>query len=72
VFEQTESYDPKTHTRQQHAPMLTPRHAVGATVLGDRSMLRAAAPYSAAHCNPPSTRLRAGLRIHQTLAKLLR
>lgn len=36
VFGQTESYDPKTDTWQQHAPMPTPRHAVGAAVLGDR------------------------------------
>jgi Kelch motif len=35
VFGQMESYDPKTDTWQSHAPMLTPRHAVGATVLGD-------------------------------------
>ncbi|GGF74361.1 hypothetical protein GCM10007301_37720 [Azorhizobium oxalatiphilum] len=36
VFGQMESYDPKTDTWQQHAPMLTPRHAVGATMLGGR------------------------------------
>ncbi|MFC7397552.1 Kelch repeat-containing protein [Chelatococcus sp. GCM10030263] len=36
VFGQTESYDPATDAWQQHAPMPTPRHAVGATVLGDR------------------------------------
>ena len=30
-----ESYDPKTNTWQSHAPMLTPRHAVGATTIGD-------------------------------------
>jgi N-acetylneuraminic acid mutarotase len=36
VFGQMESYDSKTDSWQQHAPMLTPRHAVGATVLGDR------------------------------------
>lgn len=36
VFGQMESYDPKTDTWQQHAPMPTPRHAVGATLLGDR------------------------------------
>lgn len=35
VFGQMESYDPATDTWQSHAPMLTPRHAVGATVLGD-------------------------------------
>ncbi|MFE0752444.1 Kelch repeat-containing protein [Inquilinus sp. NPDC058860] len=36
VFGQMESYDPKTESWQRHAPMPTPRHAVGATVLGDR------------------------------------
>lgn len=36
VFAQMESYDPQTDSWQQHAPMPTPRHAVGATVLGDR------------------------------------
>ena len=35
VFGQMESYDPATDTWQSHAPMPTPRHAVGATVLGD-------------------------------------
>ena len=30
-----ESYDPATNTWQAHAPMLTPRHAVGATTIGD-------------------------------------
>jgi N-acetylneuraminic acid mutarotase len=35
VFGQMESYDPATDSWQSHAPMLTPRHAVGATVLGD-------------------------------------
>jgi N-acetylneuraminic acid mutarotase len=35
VFGQMESYDPATDTWQSHAPMLTPRHAVGATVIGD-------------------------------------
>ena len=35
VFGQMESYDPKTDTWQSHAPMLTPRHAVGATTIGD-------------------------------------
>ncbi len=35
VFGQMESYDPASDTWQSHAPMPTPRHAVGATVLGD-------------------------------------
>ena len=35
VFGQMESYDPVTNTWQSHAPMLTPRHAVGATKIGD-------------------------------------
>lgn len=35
VFGQMESYDPAADTWQSHAPMPTPRHAVGAAVLGD-------------------------------------
>jgi N-acetylneuraminic acid mutarotase len=35
VYGQMESYDPVSDTWQSHAPMLTPRHAVGATVIGD-------------------------------------
>lgn len=35
VFGQMESYDPATDTWQSHAPMLTPRHAVGAAAIGD-------------------------------------
>ena len=35
VFGQMESYDPATDTWQQHAPMTTPRHAVGAAAIGD-------------------------------------
>ena len=35
VFGQMESYDPGADTWQSHAPMLTPRHAVGAAVVGD-------------------------------------
>jgi N-acetylneuraminic acid mutarotase len=35
VFGQMESYDAATDSWQSHAPMPTPRHAVGATVLGD-------------------------------------
>jgi len=35
VFGQMESYDPKTDTWQSHAPMPTPRHAVGAVTIGD-------------------------------------
>jgi N-acetylneuraminic acid mutarotase len=35
VFGQMESYDPKTDTWQHHAPMTTPRHAVGAAAIGD-------------------------------------
>lgn len=35
VFGQMESYDPATDQWQRHAPMTTPRHAVGAVALGD-------------------------------------
>ena len=35
VFGQMESYDPVADSWQQHAPMLTPRHAVGAAAIGD-------------------------------------
>ena len=35
VFGQTESYDPVADSWQRHAPMTTPRHAVGAAVIGD-------------------------------------
>ena len=35
VFGQMESYDPASDSWQSHAPMLTPRHAVGAAVIGD-------------------------------------
>lgn len=35
VYGQMESYDPATNTWQQHAPMPTPRHAVGAGAIGD-------------------------------------
>lgn len=35
VFGQMESYDPVADRWQQHAPMPTPRHAVGAAAIGD-------------------------------------
>ena len=35
VFGQMESYDPVADSWQRHAPMPTPRHAVGAAVIGD-------------------------------------
>lgn len=35
VFGQMESYDPVADTWQSHAPMPTPRHAVGAVTIGD-------------------------------------
>ncbi|WP_395351430.1 Kelch repeat-containing protein [Variovorax sp. UC122_21] len=35
VFGQMESYDPVADSWQRHAPMTTPRHAVGAAVIGD-------------------------------------
>jgi hypothetical protein len=35
VFGQVESYDPKTDTWEHHAPMITPRHAVGSAAIGD-------------------------------------
>ncbi|MFC7553995.1 kelch repeat-containing protein [Pseudoroseomonas wenyumeiae] len=36
VFGQLESYDPATDSWTSHAPMLTPRHGLGAAVLGNR------------------------------------
>ena len=38
VFGQMESYDPATNSWQAHAPMTTPRHAVGATTIGDADL----------------------------------
>jgi N-acetylneuraminic acid mutarotase len=35
VFGQNESYDPVADSWQHHAPMATPRHAVGAVTIGD-------------------------------------
>lgn len=35
VYGQMESYDPATDSWQSHAPMITPRHAVGAAAIGD-------------------------------------
>jgi len=35
VFGQMESYDPTTDSWQRHAPMTTPRHAVGAGAIGE-------------------------------------
>ena len=35
VYGQMESYDPAADSWQQHAPMPTPRHAVGAATIGD-------------------------------------
>jgi hypothetical protein len=35
VYGQMESYDPASDTWRKHAPMLTPRHAVGAVAIGD-------------------------------------
>nr|WP_246704989.1 kelch repeat-containing protein [Rhizobium sp. SG570] len=35
VFGQLESYDPTSDTWQSHAPMMTPRHGLGAVALGD-------------------------------------
>lgn len=35
VYGQMESYDPASDSWQRHAPMLTPRHAVGAAAIGD-------------------------------------
>ena len=35
VFGQMESYDPATNTWAAHAPMPTPRHAVGSVTIGD-------------------------------------
>lgn len=35
IYGQLESYDPATNTWQRHAPMISPRHAVAATAIGD-------------------------------------
>jgi len=35
VFGQNEAYDLKTDTWMQYAPMLTPRHGLGAVAIGD-------------------------------------
>jgi hypothetical protein len=35
VFGQNESFDPAANRWESHAPMLTPRHGMGAVVLGD-------------------------------------
>ena len=35
VFGQMESYDPKRDNWESHAPMLTPRHSVGAAAIDD-------------------------------------
>jgi hypothetical protein len=35
VFGQMEAYDPATDGWEQYAPMLTPRHGLGAALLGD-------------------------------------
>ena len=35
VYGQNESYDPATDRWESHAPMLTPRHGMGAVVVGD-------------------------------------
>ena len=35
VFGEMESYDPASDSWQRHAPMITPRHAVGAVTIGD-------------------------------------
>jgi N-acetylneuraminic acid mutarotase len=39
VFPQNEVYDPRTNTWESRTPMLTPRHGIGAAVLGDRIYL---------------------------------
>ncbi len=44
VYGQNEAFDPATGRWESHAPMLTPRHGMGAVVLATRSMLPAAAP----------------------------
>ena len=35
VFGQNEAYDPAGDSWEQYAPMLTPRHGLGAAVVGD-------------------------------------
>ena len=35
VYGQNEAWDPATERWQSHAPMLTPRHGMGAVVIGD-------------------------------------
>lgn len=35
VYGQNESYDPASNSWESHAPMMTPRHGMGAVVIGD-------------------------------------
>jgi hypothetical protein len=35
VYGQNEGYDPETDAWESYAPMLTPRHGLGAAVVGD-------------------------------------
>ena len=35
VYGQNEAYDPATNKWEAYAPMLTPRHGMGAVLLGD-------------------------------------
>jgi hypothetical protein len=35
VFGQTEAYDPRTDSWEAYAPMLTPRHGMGAVTIAD-------------------------------------
>ncbi len=35
VYGQTEAYDPVRNTWESYAPMLTPRHGMGAVAVGD-------------------------------------
>ncbi len=44
VFGQMESYDPATDTWQHHAPMLTPRHGLGAAAIDGRIYVAGGGP----------------------------
>ena len=58
VFGQMESYDPQTNTWQSHAPMTTPRHAVGATTIGDAIYVAGGGAVTGGLVHPCTRRLR--------------
>lgn len=57
VFGQMESYDPRMDTWQRHAPMPTPRHAVGAGTIGDAIHVAGGGAVTGARCSRPCTSL---------------